>query len=240
MKKKQATRKKFLYNTILIILGIILGIIIGFLIIQKTPIYKTTKEETTTTTKQTTKPIKQDARALKTNTDIILGNKNAKVTIVEFTDYQCENCKHYDTETFNKIKTNYIDTNKIKYIIKDYPLTIHKNSLLASMTAICANEQGKYKEIRTTLYKEQKNWSNSTNPEKLFLQYIEQENLDKTKFENCINNPATKRKILESTQLGEKLNIQDTPTFLINDKKIIGAQSYEVLKTIIDSELKKL
>ncbi|MFH1565918.1 MAG: thioredoxin domain-containing protein [bacterium] len=94
--------------------------------------------------------------------DGVKGNEDALVTIVEFTDYQCPFCARYVIETLPQIQKEYIDTGKVKYVLKDLPLTSlgHKNSPKASESSYCAKEQGKYWEMHDKLFETQSEWSN--------------------------------------------------------------------------------
>lgn len=90
----------------------------------------------------------------------ILGDQNAKITIVEFSDFQCPFCESFFTSTFPELKKNYIDTGKVKLAFRHYPLTsIHPNAETAHNAAECANEQGKFWEYHDLLFKNQPTWS---------------------------------------------------------------------------------
>lgn len=89
----------------------------------------------------------------------VLGKKNAKVTIVEFSDFQCPFCKQFFTQTFPEIKKTYIDTGKAKLYFRQYPLTsIHPNAQLAAEASECANDQGKFWEFHDLLFSNQTSW----------------------------------------------------------------------------------
>jgi len=95
------------------------------------------------------------------DTDPTKGNVNAAITIVEFTDYQCPYCARYAIETLPQIQKEYIDTGKIKYVLKDIPLTSlgHANAEKAAEAALCSGEQGKYWEMHEKLFSSQQEWS---------------------------------------------------------------------------------
>lgn len=91
----------------------------------------------------------------------VLGKDSAKLTIVEFSDFQCPFCESFFTGTYPQLKKNYIDTGKVKLAFRHYPLTgIHPNAQRAHEAAECANEQGKFWEYHDLLFKLQQNWSN--------------------------------------------------------------------------------
>jgi protein-disulfide isomerase len=96
-----------------------------------------------------------------TKNDPVLGENNAAVTIVEFTDYQCPFCAQYALNTFPQIKTDYIDTGKVKYAFKDLPLDFHPNASTVAKATHCAREQGKFFEYQDLAFKNQSVWENA-------------------------------------------------------------------------------
>ncbi len=85
----------------------------------------------------------------------VLGDKNAKVTIIEFSDYECPFCGRHYQQTYPQIKKNYIDTGKVKMSFKDFPLSFHQSAQKAAEAARCAGDQGKYWEMHDKLYSNQ-------------------------------------------------------------------------------------
>ena len=92
-----------------------------------------------------------DMKAL-ADDDPVLGDPNAKVTIIAFEDFQCPFCERFDTQTFPQLKSQYIDTGKAKFIFRDFPLSFHQNADNAANTAECANEQGKFWQMHDKLF----------------------------------------------------------------------------------------
>ncbi len=93
----------------------------------------------------------------------MLGSKNAPLTIVEFTDYQCPFCQRFHVTTFPDLKKNYIDTGKVRFYSRDLPLDFHANAMQAAEAARCAIEQGKFWELRDVM---------GANPDKLDLDHL--------------------------------------------------------------------
>ena len=90
-----------------------------------------------------------------------LGKTNAKVAIVEFSDFECPFCKQFFNETFSQIKREYIDTGKVAFYFRHYPLTsIHPNAQIAAEATECANEQGKFWQFHDMLFTNQESWAN--------------------------------------------------------------------------------
>ena len=93
--------------------------------------------------------------------DPIIGNPNAPVTIIEFSDFQCPFCARFHIQTLPAIIEEYINEDKVKLVFRDFPIqSIHPNALPASVAAECANEQGKFKEMHDILFERQNEWSN--------------------------------------------------------------------------------
>ena len=106
--------------------------------------------------------------------DPIIGNPNAPVTIIEFSDFQCPFCAKFHIQTLPAIIEEYINEDKVKLVFRDFPIqSIHPNALPASVAAECANEQGKFKEMHNILFEKQNEWNKQTidNVIILFNQY---------------------------------------------------------------------
>lgn len=173
--------------------------------------------------------------------DPFIGDKNAKVTIIEFSDFQCPFCRSFFEDTFTKLKNDYIDTGKVKLVYRDYPLPFHPNALSAAEAAECANEQGKFWEFHDTLFGSQSDWVNlsTENVKTKYLNYAANLGLNVNNFSICLNNETYKDEIQKDTADGSKAGVNGTPSFYINGKQIVGAQPYDVFKTAIDAELNK-
>ena len=167
----------------------------------------------------------------------IIGDPSAKITILEWGDYQCTFCYKFHQTTLNTIKQDFIDTGKIKMIFKDFPLN-GEDSILAAEAAYCAQDQGKYWQYHDELYKnwkgEKTGWINRNSLDK-FATTVEL-NLDK--FNACLDNHKYLDKVNQLHQFGKEIGVDATPYFLVfNDEKIIkikGNQPLEVFLKSID------
>ena len=161
---------------------------------------------------------------------IIMGNPNAKITIVEFGDYQCTFCYKFHDETMKRINEKYIKTENVNFIYKDFPLN-GKQSILASEASYCAEKQGKFWEYHNTLYN---NWGGENTgwiTENVLLGFAKDVRLNLDDFSQCLENSEFRQKVLNNEQFGKNIGINATPSFLIfNDDevyRIIGAQPFE-------------
>ncbi|MDC0169562.1 DsbA family protein [Candidatus Nitrosopelagicus sp.] len=160
----------------------------------------------------------------------MMGNPNAKVTVVEFGDYQCTFCYKFHDETMKRINEKYIKTENVNFIYKDFPLN-GKQSILASEASYCAEKQGKFWEYHNTLYN---NWGGENTgwiTENVLLGFAKDVRLNLDDFSQCLENSEFRQKVLNNEQFGKDIGINATPSFLIfNDDevyRIIGAQSFE-------------
>jgi protein-disulfide isomerase len=173
-----------------------------------------------------------------------MGDKNAKVTMIEFSDYQCPRSSEYFNWTMREIVKDYIKTGKVKYVYRDFPIeSIHPLALKAAEGARCAGEQGKYWEMHDRFFRNQ----GSIGPEILPL-HAGMLGLDVAKFQQCLDSGKYTDKVRESVADGEKAGVRGTPGFLLGRTEpgeptikglvyIDGRQPYEVFKEAIDKLL---
>ncbi|MCL4435571.1 MAG: DsbA family protein [Thaumarchaeota archaeon] len=168
-----------------------------------------------------------------------LGDLNAPVTIVEFSDFQCPFCASFFNETLPQIQKDYIDTGRIRLVYKNFPITkIHPYAEKAAEAAECAKEQGKFWEYHDLLFGNQQAWI-SENATTTFEKYASTLKLNITQFSSCLNTNKYSGEISKDLQDGQKAQVSGTPTFFINGIRVVGAQPYSVFKDTIDSELKR-
>ena len=165
--------------------------------------------------------------------------QEAKVIIVEFADYQCPFCKKYFDESFSKIRDSFVSTNKVIYAFRDYPLTNHPQALLASNAANCANDQGKFWEMHDLLFGRQDQWNFKDNAKTVITGFASELKLDIEKFNQCLDTQKYLIKIQKHIADGLKYGVTGTPTFFINNKKVLGAQTFETFSSIINGEINR-
>ncbi|HEY3172354.1 MAG TPA: thioredoxin domain-containing protein [Thermoanaerobaculia bacterium] len=171
------------------------------------------------------------------------GDKNAKLTLVEYSEYQCPFCGRHVRDTFPQLDKEYIQTGKVRYVFSDLPLeSIHKNAFKASEAAHCAGEQNKYWEMHDRLFANQ----NSLEPAMLTA-HAQAIGADAKKFQACLDSGKYAAEIRKNIAEASKYGITGTPTSVIgltqpNDPKTIkvlkvirGAQSVGTFKEALDS-----
>ena len=168
----------------------------------------------------------------------ILGDPSAPITIVEFGDYQCEQCYAWFHETKPAIVRDYIDTGKVNLVFVDLAF-LGKDSIPASMATYCAEDQGMYWEYHDLLYNSQESvdggWANSERL-KAFASSLD---LDMELFESCLDNEKYSKRVQYNIQQAKDNGVRGTPGFFIvgpdGQQKIGGAQPFSVFKQILDS-----
>ena len=169
----------------------------------------------------------------KTDDEIFLGNKNAKIVVIEYASMTCIHCANFHKEVYPKIKKNYIDTNKIKFIYRDFPLD--KQALYGSILAKCAPKE-KYFDFVKLILATQKKWiaNDDTFVDKL-TNIGKLAGLNENKINACFNDEQIVDGIIKTRTLAEeKYNISSTPSLIINEKKY-STMSYENFEKIIES-----
>ena len=140
----------------------------------------------------------------------VLGSADAPLTMIEYTDLQCPFCRQYATVTFEEIRRNWIDTGKLRYISRDFPLDFHPQAMPAARAARCAGEQGKYWELRMVLMR---------NAHLLSADYITKAaadlKLDTKAFAACTATTKFDAEIQAELQEGTRIGVTGTPTFVV-------------------------
>ena len=203
---------------------VIIGVIIGFFLI-------------TTENEVDQEPILFTKEKLLENSSPIIGDRTAEITILEFGDYQCTFCYKFHQQTLDSIKKSYIDTGKVNFTYKDFPVN-GIDSVLAAEASSRAEEQGKYWEYHNILFN---NWAGERTgwiTENSLIDFAKQTQLDLKEFTDCVNSHKNSQKVIDNQNFAKSVGINATPSFLIfNDEKlirIIGAQSIEKFNDAIE------
>jgi protein-disulfide isomerase len=189
-------------------------------------------------------PLQPGDIVLSMDDDPVKGDRNARLVLVEFSDYQCPFCERYFRETLPEIEKDYIKTGKLKYVFRDIPIeAAHKDAFKAAEAAGCAFDQGKFWEMHDRLFANQ----SALDPSKL-MQYAEAIGLEMPKFQECLDREKYVTEVRQDFADGQKAGMTATPTFFLgltqpNSPKvkvlavIIGAKPYATFKEAIDNAL---
>jgi len=157
-----------------------------------------------------------------------IGDPNAAVTLVEFTDYQCPFCARHFQQTFPLIKENYVDTGQVYYVFKDFPLTsIHPQAVDAAQSARCAGEQEAYLEMHNALFLRQEDWADNQSAVDIFVEMAGQIGLDADSFTACLESGKYESAVMADLDEGVGFGVRGTPAFFINGNLLSGAQPYD-------------
>ncbi len=147
----------------------------------------------------------------------IKGNSEAVVSLVEYSDFQCPACSAAQP-VVKDVLNEFGDSIKFEY--KHFPLPMHPLALPASRAAEAAGQQGKFFEFHDMLFENQKAWSNSANPNAIFIQYAEEIGLDVQKFRQHMNASLLVDRIESNRKEGYEMGVTGTPTFFLNGEKM--------------------
>jgi protein-disulfide isomerase len=170
-----------------------------------------------------------------------IGNDNAKVKMVEFTDYQCPFCGRYYKDSFDALKKKYVDTGKVQMILHDQPLTFHPNSRIGALAARCGGEQGKFLEMHDQLFGNQDAWVNLSKDDAIakYGEYAGTIGINKQKLIDCVKSEKYGKEVDADIALASKVGADGTPTFFIDKAMIVGAQPTTAFEAAIDKALAK-
>lgn len=165
--------------------------------------------------------------------DISIGPKDAKVTIVEYASMTCGHCQKFQTSVFPQLKTKYIDTNKVRFITREFPLD--NLAAAASMLARCAGGDKTFPMIET-LFEKQADWAfTQGNPVPKLFDIAKQAGFTQESFDKCL----TDQKLLDSITNGRKrasetFGVNATPTFFINGKRLTETPTIEAFDKVLE------
>jgi protein-disulfide isomerase len=168
--------------------------------------------------------------------DRVLGKDDAPVTVIEYASMTCPHCAHFAETTYPELKKRYIDTGKVKYIFREFPLD--PLAAGAAMMARCADKD-KFYPLIETLFQEQRKWA-VEKPIPQLMVIAKQAGMSEQTFNACLSD----QKMLDAMQTeqkraSEKFGVNSTPTIFVNGQKQVGASSIEDLAKVIDPLLPK-
>lgn len=175
-------------------------------------------------------PAKVDMAKLVEDNDPQRGPKEAKVTIVEFSDYQCPFCERFYQQTLPELLKDYGD--KVRFAFKDFPLPMHPEAQKAHEAAHCAGDQGKYWEMHDVLFENRSSLSVEA-----LKRYARNIGLSATKFDSCLESGKHEKTVKDDIRAARSVGVNGTPTFFINGERLVGAQPAEAFREKIDAIL---
>jgi protein-disulfide isomerase len=167
--------------------------------------------------------------------DIVLGDPDAPITVIEYASMTCPHCASFHTDTLPQLKEQYIDTGKVKFILREFPLD--NLAAAASLLARCV-EQDKYYDFVDVLFEKQSQWANADDPLQELRQISKLAGFTEARFNSCLRDQEKLDYIQQVRDTGnQKYDIRSTPTLIINGQKLEGNQSISALQQVIDPML---
>ncbi|MDX9862597.1 MAG: DsbA family protein [Rhodospirillales bacterium] len=168
--------------------------------------------------------------------EMALGSADAPVTIHEYSSLTCGHCANFHRETLPEIKKAYIDTGKVRFVFRDFPLD--NLAFAAALLPHCAGPQ-RYFGFLEVLFRTQENWAGSKDPLSELKKVARLGGMSADDFDACLNNQALFVAIRDRATADSKTyDIEATPTFRIGDDLLVGGQGYEVFREAIENALK--
>jgi protein-disulfide isomerase len=166
------------------------------------------------------------------------GPGDARVTIVEFSDFECPFCKKFHNQTLTKILEKYRD--KVRFVYKHFPLSeVHPHAINAAKASSCVyfmGDEDAFFKYYNILFDRTNEWKQD---ETKFVAYAKEMGLNETEFLTCMKSLGTERWVNNDLEEGRKLGVEKVPTCFLNGKKVTGAQPFEFFVKMIDEELDK-
>lgn len=247
--------KRFSMQQVLIVLLVISSFLIGVLYTKVQYLEKNGGSPTQAAAPQAVAPQQAppedtSPKKVSVDDDPILGDKNAKVTLIDFSDYECPFCKRYFDETYSQIKKDYVDTGKVKIVFRDLPLPFHEPmATTEAVAANCARIQGDdttYFKYHDEIFKRTKSNGNGLTKDDLY-KISDDLRLNTATLKTCIDDKKQEDEVRKDLADANAAGASGTPTFfigkstsdgIIDGTKLIGAQPFSAFKTIIDQQLK--
>lgn len=178
--------------------------------------------------------------------DLIIGDPSAPASMIEYGDYKCPSCADYHQEAWLDIKRDYVDAGKLKVIFRPYPV-YGEDGAKAVYGSYCAAAQNKFEQYYTSIYdymwatyfsKGDKDASvRPTLDTEPLKQITDSIGIDSSKFQSCVDEITYKTDYDQALSDAADDGVQGTPTFIINEQKVVGPQPYQIFKTLIDIQL---
>ena len=169
----------------------------------------------------------------------VKGDANAKVTIIEYSDFQCPYCAQYAVQTYPQIDEKYIKTGKVKYIFRPLVLPNHLQAQKAMEAAESAGAQGKFWEMHDLLFGKQTQWAEKGGAVEIFKGYAKSLGLDEAAFASALDCGRYAAIGNENGADAQKAGVTGTPTFFVNGRILFGAYPFEQFAKVIEEELAK-
>jgi protein-disulfide isomerase len=162
--------------------------------------------------------------------DWVKGNNEAKVSLLEYSDFECPSCGHY-YPVLKRLFDEFGD--RVKFAYRHFPLDQHAHAEPAARAAEAAGRQGRFWEMHDLIFEGRESWSKQTNTEETFIGYAKQIGLDPEQFRADLNSAEVRKAVQEDRISGQRAGIQGTPTFFLNGWPIESPQGYDAFRNVL-------
>ncbi len=167
---------------------------------------------------------------------IPVGDPNAPIKMLVFSDFQCPGCRHWALQVEAPLKADLVDTGQMQLVYYDFPLSGHPHSFVVSRAARCANDQDRFWEYHDLAFAQQEQWSYSrTTPTDLLIGYATTLGLDMDEFRGCLESDMHAETVTANQMLGNQLGVRGTPTVFVNGRQLVNWNDYQAAKAEIGS-----
>lgn len=167
----------------------------------------------------------------------IQGNPNAKVWVIEISDFQCPYCRQWHEEDYGPIKREYVDAGKVRFAYLNYPLAMHRHAMLAAEYAMCAGAQDKFWPMHDALFTTQTTWEGRTDASPVFDSLATRTGVNIDQLHACVQahvmRPLIQADVDRSTQHGTN----STPTVIVGSEKLVGVAPVDAYRKTIDAAI---
>lgn len=165
----------------------------------------------------------------------VLGDSAAPVEITEFADYQCPFCQTFATLQMPTIRKRLIETGKLRWRFRDFPLQQHRHARPAAHAAACADEQGKFWPMHDRIFEGQAEWAAERDATAIFRRYATEVGLDASRYDGCMGAAKYAGRIQASHQEGMRLGVNSTPTLFVAGRLYQGRFDSDAIVRLADS-----
>jgi protein-disulfide isomerase len=185
------------------------------------------------------RPAPTDSSITRADLARIQGSVDAPVWVIEVSDFQCPYCKQWHDQTYNTFVDQYVKTGKVRLAYVNFPLQSHVHALVAAEAAMCAGAQGKFWPMHDALFNTQTQWERLGSPTQYFDSLARANGVAMQQWHDCVSSGKMKSIIFADQDRASRAGASATPSFMIGDHLLVGAQSIDELRRAIDSALVK-
>jgi protein-disulfide isomerase len=175
--------------------------------------------------------------------DAYKGNPDAKLVLVEFEDFQCSACQRHALTTQPELDKQFVETGDVLWVVKHFPLRIHRHAPMAAAAAECAGDQGKFWAVHHRLFEQVEQWSSSDDPDTALVRLVGDLELDHGQFNACLTGRKALERVLRDLYDGQAIGVKNVPTFILfyggTGHVLTGARSAEQFAATLQDQLRR-